>query len=126
MKREQPRLFEEPEEEAVEPEPAPETPLEKRFAAAEASYEKSDDEWKAEYEAFILKYLALHEDATAEDIRLAFEKDESNPEPGKSKRASGQIFIRLRKAKRIHRVGKRRSAIYGNDLTVYARRDAVA
>jgi hypothetical protein len=121
MRREQPGLFNEPEPSEEQSEPS--SPLESRFAVAAATYEFADDEWKECYEAFVLEYLTTHESGTAEDIRLAFEEDESNPQPGKSKRASGQIFIRLHKAKRIYRVGKERSRIYGNDLTVYARRE---
>lgn len=95
-------------------------PLAKRRHARDAAYDAADEDWKVKYEFFILQYLAMHRDGTAEDIRLAYE-DRGLPQTSGSKRASGGIFVRLRKAGKIRETGKRKSRLFGNDLTVYER-----
>jgi hypothetical protein len=100
------------------PTPAKSSPLDVRFDAMRAAEDKASDEWKREYEAFILRYLEKIGNATAEDIRLQYEYN-GLPQPGNSKRASGAIFVRLARAGKIRQVGYKRSQNYGNDLKVY-------
>lgn len=103
-----------------QPEPAPKqspTLLEQRREAMQATYDHADEQWKEEYEAFIVRYLRSYGRATAEHIRTAYEKA-GLPQTNKSKRASGAIFTRLRRKKVIREVGRERSQIYGNFIPV--------
>lgn len=94
-------------------------PVKERRRVMEAAFEHADERWKAEYEAFILRWLERHGRGTAEEIRTAYEAA-GLPAVSKSKRASGGIFVRLRRRGQIREVGKVRSKIYGNDLAVYS------
>lgn len=97
----------------------PDDPIAARKQAMAAAFDHAREQWREAYEDFICRYLMRHGDATAEEIRVAFEADSTNPQPGASKRASGAIFTKLRRRGTIVESGKRRSRIYGNDLAVY-------
>ena len=98
----------------------PPSPLKQREAAMKAAYDAADERWRVEFEAFILRYLSKHYDATAEEMRIAYEAS-GLPSTPNSKRASGKIFKELRKAGVIKEVGTRRSRLYGNFLVTYAK-----
>lgn len=99
---------------------APQTdPLEERRKAMQRAYDAAEERWKEEYTAFILWYLGKHNDGTGEEIRLAFENAGYKSSPN-SKRASGAIFVSLKKKGVIKEVGKRKSILYGNDLSLYS------
>lgn len=93
----------------------PPNPLDARNEAREAAYAAADEQWREEYTRHILQYLASHDDGTAEDIREAY----TGPQTPNSQRASGQIFLKLRRAGRIRMVGSRKSRLYGNLITIY-------
>ena len=105
---------------AVPPPPPPAPPVQERYEAMQAAHDKASDEWKEAYEAFILSYLASHDQATGEDIRLAYEKT-SLPQVENSKRASGAIFARLKREGKIREVGFKLSEKYGNPIRLYER-----
>lgn len=88
-----------------------------RQKAIDAVLEKQNEVWKAAYESFVLDYLKAHGAATAEEIRLSYEADSMNPKPT-HERASGGVFQRLRKQRKIKQVGYKRSKVYGNMLPI--------
>lgn len=100
------------------PPPRPADPLVERRNAMDAAFEHSDERWREEYTAFILRWLARNGPGTAEQIRTEYEMT-SLPQTRKSKRASGAIFVALRRSGKIRVLGKEQSKLYGNDLTKY-------
>jgi hypothetical protein len=98
----------------TQPPPKPH-PLTLRDQAMQAAHDKATEAWRAAYTAHILAYLRQHGRATAEQIRLSYD----GPEAEASQRASGAIFLRLRRDGRICEVGRVKSAIYGNYLVQY-------
>lgn len=93
-------------------------PLKEREAARDAAFAHADDRWKEEYTAFILRFLGANGPATAENIRTAYEST-NLPQTSKSKRASGAIFVTLKREGKIRKVGKDMSKLYGNELDRY-------
>jgi hypothetical protein len=104
----------------LEPEPARRSPspLQLRRKRIREAFANADAKWRDAFEALIVSYLASHGAATAEQIRIAYEKT-SLPQPTGSKRASGAIYARLRAAGTIKEVGREMSRIYGNGLVKY-------
>lgn len=83
-----------------------------------ATEDKANNEWKAAYEAFILRYADSHRDFSAEDVRLAFLEDASQPQTH-TQQASGGIFLRLVKQGKLRKSGFKISTIFGNNLRTY-------
>lgn len=94
------------------------SPIDERRRAMNAAFEHADERWRTEYEAFILRFLTNRGPATAERIRTAYERT-SLPQTRKSKRASGAIFVALRRAGKIREAGRETSRLYGNGLVRY-------
>lgn len=100
--------------EPVRPAPSPIAVRRKRIKEAFAN---ADAEWRKRYRSYILQFLASGP-ATAEDVRLSY-RQSGLPQTVGSQRASGAIFIALKREGLIREVGKRRSRIYGNDISLY-------
>jgi len=94
------------------------SPLQLRRKRIREAFANADAKWRDAFSAFIVSYLASHGAATAEQIRVAYEKT-SLPQPTGSKRASGAIYARLRANGTIKEVGREMSRIYGNGLVKY-------
>jgi hypothetical protein len=103
-----------------QPEPARRapSPLQLRRKRIREAFASADAKWQTAFSAFIVSYLASHGAATAEQIRIAYEKT-SLPQPTGSKRASGAIYARLRASGTIKEVGREMSRMYGNGLVKY-------
>lgn len=93
-------------------------PLSLRREAMDAAFEHADEKWREAYEQFILQFLALHGEASAETIRKAYMADKTKPQARKQQ-ASGRLFVKLRHRKQIVAVGREPSKKFGNYLVVY-------
>jgi hypothetical protein len=97
-----------------------ETPIDKRMRAMSSAEKAADEIWRRDYPLFVLRWLEANARGTAEDIRLAWER-QGRVSPGGSKRASGAIFRKLSMSGEIREVGREKSGLYGNKLAVYER-----
>ncbi len=87
----------------------------------EAALRKAREEWKAQYREFILAFAeTATEPFTAEDVREAYLAT-----PGVAttdhEQASGGIFQRLVRERKLHKRGMERSRRYGNFLQSYTK-----
>jgi hypothetical protein len=85
---------------------------------AKECFSRANEAWKEEYTAFILDYAKSHEAFSPEDTRVEFAK--VSKVWTTSERASGGIFLRLVKQKKLRVVGFKASTIYGNQLRTYS------
>jgi hypothetical protein len=85
----------------------------------DSTLDKADEEWKARYQKFVLEFAErATEPFSAEDVREAYLATPGLPHTDREQ-ASGGIFMKLAKSGQLVKVGKKRSRIYGNDLTTY-------
>jgi coproporphyrinogen III oxidase len=109
----------------VQSPPVEPTPMDRRYEAIRAAEDAADERWKAEYEAFILRFAEkASEPFTAEEVRTAFASDPRNPQT-KSQQASGGLFQRLAKQGKLKKAGVKISKIYGNYLQSYSKGEAL-
>lgn len=102
------------------PQTQPTKPINKRFAVMKATEDKANERWRAAYEAFILQFAETHQNFSAEEIRLAYSQDSSQPQTH-AQQASGGIFQRLVKQGKLKKSGFKISAIFGNNLRTYTK-----
>lgn len=87
----------------------------------DAVLERAHAEWKERFEAFVIEYAALADEPfTSEDVWTAYDAKPGLPRTHK-KQASGGIFQRLVRERRLHPAGMHRSRKFGNLLQAYRR-----
>lgn len=92
-----------------------------RQAYIDNALKRAREEWKARYEAFILEYAAgATEPFTAETVRERYLSTPGVPKTD-AEQASGGIFQRLVKERKLHPAGMIRSKKFGNMLQAYVK-----
>lgn len=100
------------------PERQADTPLKRRRDAMKAAMRKAGEPFREAFRAFVLEYLQ-NGPADGETIRAAYLATRL-PRPQSGWQSVGGIYARLRREGLIQEVGKKRSEVWGNDLSVIA------
>jgi hypothetical protein len=95
------------------------SPIALRRRRVKEAFANADERWVKAYTQYILDYAeTASEPFSAEDVRLRFLSDKSQPQTH-HQQASGGIFIRLVRAGKLRPVGYKASAIFGNAVRTY-------
>lgn len=110
--------------------PMPETvrqpsAIETRMDAMRAAEEHANELFKAEYEAFLLRYAERHDVFASEDVQFAYKALRHMPQP-KEWRASGGITQRLIRKGKLHIVGSRKSGVDSRKINLLSARPNAA